>query len=73
MKMRKRLKTYSKEALVSKVLVVFWALALASLLALLAMGAQGDVIHDELNWAMTECGQGNTDACQLERNLLSRR
>lgn len=65
--------TYSKEALVSKVLVVFWALALAALLALLAVGAQGDVIHDELNWAMTECGQGNTDACQLERNLLSRR
>lgn len=65
--------TYSKEALVSKVSVVFWALALATLLALLAMGAQGDVVHDELNWAMTECGQGNTDACQLERNLLSRR
>lgn len=65
--------TYSKETLVSNVLVIFWALALATLLALLAMGAQGDVIHDELNWAMTECGQGNTDACQLERNLLSRR
>ena len=65
--------TYSKETLVSNVLVIFWALALASLLALLAVGAQGDVIHDELNWAMTECGQGNTDACQLERNLLSRR
>lgn len=73
MRTRKRLKAYSKEALVSKVLVVFWALALASLLALLAVGAQGDVIHDELNWAVTECGQGNTDACQLERNLLSRR
>lgn len=57
----------------SKVLVVFWALALASLLALLAVGAQGDGIHDELNWAITECGQGNTDACQLERNLLDRR
>lgn len=65
--------TYSKETLVSNVLVIFWALALATLLALLAMGAQGDVIHDELNWAMTECGQGNTDACQLERNLLGRR
>lgn len=57
----------------SKVLVVFWALALASLLTLLAMGAQGDVIHDEMDWAVTECGQGNIDACQLERNLLSRR
>ena len=25
----------------------------------------------KLEWASMECAQGNSDACQLERNLLS--
>lgn len=25
----------------------------------------------KLEWASTECAQGNSDACQLERNLLT--
>lgn len=72
-KTRKKLMTYSKGETVSKVLVTLWALLLAATIILLAVGAQGDVEHDDLNWATLECGQGNTDACKLERNLLDRR
>lgn len=55
----------------SKVLTVGWALLLVALLTLLAIGTQSDAQYDELGWATTECEQGNTDACQLERNLLT--
>ncbi len=55
----------------SKIIIISWALLLATLLAFLALGTQSDAQYDELSWATTECSQGNTDACKLERNLLT--
>lgn len=55
----------------SKIIIISWALLSATLIAFLAIGTQSDAQYDELGWATTECEQGNTDACQLERNLLT--
>ena len=55
----------------SNIVTVGWAALLVSLLTLLVMGTQSDAQYDELSWATTECSQGNTDACKLERNLLT--
>ena len=55
----------------SKIIIISWALLSATLLAFLALGTQSDAQYDAVDWATTECSQGNTDACQLERNLLT--
>lgn len=38
----------------------------------LAIAPNEPTEHDLLAWATVECEQGNQDACQLERNILTK-
>lgn len=53
-------------------IVIGWIIMLVAIILLLAMGFDKPSDEDMYQWATTECGQGNSDACQLERNLLKR-
>ncbi len=53
---------------------IFLAALIAVLTLIVVLMQPADAQYNSdvelLSWAEIECGQGNTDACQLESNLL---
>lgn len=54
-------------------IVIGWIIMLVAIILLLALGFDKPSDEDMYQWATTECSQGNQDACQLERNILTKR